>query len=76
VRALVTRGSGFIGSYVIDALIEQGHEVDIVENLPIGFVKNINPVLDSTRRVFLTRNQCLPLKKNGPKCSTIGQLKS
>lgn len=42
-RILVTGGAGFISSHLVDALIEQGHEVAIVDNLSTGFVKNINP---------------------------------
>jgi len=42
-KVLVTGGAGFIGSHIVDALIEQGHEVAIVDNLSTGFVENANP---------------------------------
>ena len=32
-QVLVTGGAGFIGSHVVDALIEAGHGVIIVDNL-------------------------------------------
>jgi UDP-glucose 4-epimerase len=42
-KILVTGGAGFIGSHIVDALIEQGHKVAIVDNLSTGFVENVNP---------------------------------
>lgn len=45
-KILVTGGAGFIGSHVVDALIEAGHEVCIVDNLwghGGGKLENINP---------------------------------
>ncbi len=41
--ALVTGGAGFIGSNLADALIEQGHEVRILDNLSTGFAENLPP---------------------------------
>jgi UDP-glucose 4-epimerase len=45
-KILVTGGAGFIGSHVVDVLIEAGHSVSIVDNLwehGGGKVENINP---------------------------------
>ncbi len=42
-KILVTGGAGFIGSNVVDAYIDAGHEVIIVDNLSSGKVENINP---------------------------------
>ena len=42
-RALVTGGAGFIGSNLVDSLIEDGHEVIVFDNLSTGQQKNINP---------------------------------
>lgn len=42
-RILVTGGAGFIASHVVDALIEAGHQVAIVDNLSTGRRPNINP---------------------------------
>ena len=45
-KLLVTGGAGFIGSHVVDTLIEAGHQVVIVDNLwehGGGKTENINP---------------------------------
>lgn len=41
-RYLVTGGAGFIGSWLVDALIEHGHTVDVVDNLSTGLLSNVN----------------------------------
>jgi len=42
VRALVTGGAGFIGSNLVDALIERGDSVDVVDNLSSGRRENVS----------------------------------
>lgn len=41
-KVLVTGGAGFIGSHLVDRLIEIGHEVAVVDNLSTGKEENIN----------------------------------
>ncbi len=41
-KVLVTGGAGFIGSHVVDRLVEEGHQVVIVDNLATGMRKNVN----------------------------------
>lgn len=41
-KVLVTGGAGFIGSQVVDSLVERGDEVAVVDNLSTGFMQNIN----------------------------------
>jgi UDP-glucose 4-epimerase len=42
-KILVTGGAGFIASHIVDALIEQGHDVVVVDDLSGGKKANINP---------------------------------
>ena len=42
-KILVTGGAGFIGSNVVDAYLEAGHDVYIMDNLFSGKWENINP---------------------------------
>ena len=42
-KAIVTGGAGFIGSNLVDKLIDMGVEVHIIDDLSTGFEKNINP---------------------------------
>lgn len=41
-RALVTGGAGFIGSNLVDQLIDDGHDVFIFDDLSTGKAENIN----------------------------------
>ncbi|MFA4927910.1 MAG: NAD-dependent epimerase/dehydratase family protein [Patulibacter sp.] len=44
-RTLVTGGAGFIGSNLVDALLEAGHEVTVVDNLVTGRRTNLDGAL-------------------------------
>jgi UDP-glucuronate decarboxylase len=46
-RILVTGGAGFIGSHLIDRLMEQGHEVLCLDNFYTGHKRNILKWLDN-----------------------------
>jgi UDP-glucose 4-epimerase len=41
-KILVTGGAGFIGSHIVDRLIQEGHEVVVVDNLSSGKRRNVN----------------------------------
>ena len=40
-RILVTGGSGFVGSHLVDRLMMQGHQVIVLDNMFTGRKKNI-----------------------------------
>lgn len=42
-RILVTGGAGFMGSHLVDALLELGHDVFNVDDLSWGYKENVNP---------------------------------
>ena len=42
-KVIVTGGAGFIGSNLVDALLEKGYEVHVVDNLSGGKRENVNP---------------------------------
>ncbi len=54
-RVAVVGGAGFIGSNLVDALVERGDDVVVVDNLATGFRENVPPTarlveLDITER--------------------------
>ena len=50
-RSLVTGGAGFIGSTLVDALVERGDEVLVVDDLSHGTVTNLTTALDRGARL-------------------------
>ena len=51
-RALVTGGAGFIGSHLVDELIEAGYEIRIFDNLSSGSLSLIEHQLDADNVEF------------------------
>ncbi|MCA9561840.1 MAG: SDR family oxidoreductase [Myxococcales bacterium] len=43
-KSIVTGGAGFIGSHIIDALLELGHEVVVLDDLSTGLLSNLDHV--------------------------------
>ena len=48
-RALITGGAGFIGSHLAEALLNGGHEVDIIDNLSTGSIRNVGHLKSNPR---------------------------
>lgn len=56
--SLVTGGSGFIGSHMVDFLLEQGHEVRVIDNLVSGHLKNLSHLENDDRVDVEIRDVC------------------
>jgi UDP-glucuronate decarboxylase len=60
-RILVTGGAGFLGSHLIDRLLEQGHEVLCADNLFTGTKRNIDHLHNHPRFEFMRHDITFPL---------------
>lgn len=60
-RILVTGGSGFLGSYLCERLIEQGEDVLCVDNFFTGAKDNVRELLDHPRFELLRHDVTFPL---------------
>lgn len=60
-RILVTGGAGFLGSHLIDRLLDRGDEVLCVDNLFTGDKSNIDHLASHPRFEFMRHDICLPL---------------
>lgn len=45
-KVLVTGGAGFIGSHLVDALLEQGHDIIALDNFSTGRPQNLDHLID------------------------------
>lgn len=52
-KILITGGAGFIGSYLSEALLKEGHDVYIIDDLSTGSIQNIEH-LKSNKRFHCT----------------------
>jgi len=60
-RILVTGGAGFVGSHLIDRLLEEGHEVICVDNLFTGSKRNIDHLHNHSRFELMRHDVTFPL---------------
>jgi len=60
-RVMVTGGAGFIGSFLCERLLDEGHEVICVDNLFTGARMNIRHLLDNPNFEFMRHDVTFPL---------------
>ena len=65
-RILITGGAGFLGSHLIDALIEGGHSVLAIDNLSTGCLENIEHLTGHKLFTFINADVCTRLNVPGP----------
>lgn len=58
---MVTGGAGFLGSHLIDRLLDMGHDVVCVDNLFTGTKQNIQHLLNHPRFEFIRHDVTFPL---------------
>ncbi len=57
-KTVVTGGAGFIGSHLVELLIEQGHEVLVIDSLVSGRKENLARVSDAPGFRFVQEDIC------------------
>lgn len=60
-RILITGGAGFLGSHLVDRLIDRGDDVVCADNLFTGSKRNIEHLLDNRRFEFIRHDVTRPL---------------
>ena len=50
---VITGGSGFVGSYLCEHLINDGHKIIVIDNLLTGSTENINNLVDNKNFSFI-----------------------
>lgn len=63
-KVLVTGGAGFIGSHLVDKLIQKGYQVTVIDNLSAGKKEYLNPKAKFYKLNICNYKKIKPLFKN------------
>ena len=75
-KILVSGGAGFIGSHLVESLVEAGHRVTVVDNFITGRPENIGHLLGQGRCRLLEHDIVRPLSLDGEDPDIIFHLAS
>ena len=53
---VITGGSGFVGSYLCEKLINDGHKIIVIDNLLTGSTENIKDLMDNENFSFIEQD--------------------
>lgn len=62
-NVLVTGGVGFVGSYIVEKLVEEGHDVRVIDDLRTGNLNNLKRVID---KITFSKDSVLNDRALGP----------
>lgn len=63
-NVLVTGGAGFVGSHLVDRLLEEGHRITVLDNLSTGSAKNLQHLNENTNLTFIRHDVRIPFTRS------------